>query len=241
MLILAHRGASADAPENTLPAFREAAAQGADGVELDVMRCGSGEVVVCHDERLSRLTGEDLEVRSTPLWKLQKLDVGGHLGFGAFATIPTLEEVMAVLPPRFLVNIELKCDTVDDGGLSAKVGEYVEREGLEDRVIVSSFNPLTLVRLAVDFPGIHRGFLIAPEKPFWLQNMLETPLTANYSVHPRHDACTPLRMRLWKDAGLKVAAWTVDDPQEAARLRALGVEYCITNRPRALREALAAP
>lgn len=239
MLILAHRGASADAPENTLPAFREAAAQGADGVELDVMRCGSGEVVVCHDERTGRLAGEDLEVGATPLWKLQRLDVGGRLGFGAFATIPTLEEVVAAVPPHFLINIELKCEEVDDGGLSAAVGEYVERAGLSDRVILSSFNPLCLVRVAVGYPALRRGFLIDPDKPFWLQNALGTPLCANFSAHPHHAQCTALRMRLWADAGLKVAAWTVDDPAEAARLRSLGVAYCITNRPRALREALA--
>ena len=238
MLILAHRGASADAPENTLPAFREAAAQGADGVELDVMLCGSGEVVVCHDERLSRLAGQDLEVREAPLWKLQRLDVGGHLGFGAFATIPTLEEVVAALPPRFLINIELKCESSDDGGLSLRVGEYVEREGLAERVIVSSFNPLCLIRLAAGFPALRRGFLIDPDKPFWLQNTLGTPLCASFSVHPPHQAVSGLRMRLWGEAGLKVATWTVDDPAEASRLRSLGVHYCITNRPRALREGL---
>lgn len=65
MLLLAHRGASADAPENTLAAFQEAVAQGADGVELDAMVCGSGEVVVCHDETLERLAGLPWEVRTT--------------------------------------------------------------------------------------------------------------------------------------------------------------------------------
>jgi len=241
MLILAHRGASADAPENTLAAFREAAAQGADGVELDVMVCGSGEVVVCHDERLDRLSGRDLEVRATPLRRLQKLDVGEHLRFGAFATIPTLEEVIAALPEHFLINIELKCEQADDAGLSVKVGEYVERAGLSGRVIISSFNPLCLMRVAASFPALRRGFLIDPDKPFWLQYALLTPLCSSFSVHPHHHACTEPRMRSWAEAGLKVATWTVDDPEEAARLRALGVSYCITNRPRALRESLAGP
>src|SRR5262245_12832110 len=203
MLILAHRGASADAPENTLPAFREAAAQGADGVELDAMLCGSGEVVVCHDEHLHRLAGQDLEVRTTPLWKLQRLDVGERLGFGAFATIPTLEEVFAALPARMLVNIELKCGTADDGGLSARVGEYVERAGLADRVVVSSFNAICLVNLAVSAPALRRGHLLDPDRAFWSQS-LATPLCANFSVHPHHAECTPLRMELWARAGLKI-------------------------------------
>ncbi len=81
MLLLAHRGASADAPENTLEAFTEAVRQGADGVELDAMVCGSGEVVVCHDEELSRLARVPWEVRTTPYWKLRRGGVGTPQGF----------------------------------------------------------------------------------------------------------------------------------------------------------------
>jgi len=71
VLLLAHRGASADAPENTIAAFEEAVRQGADGVELDVQVCSTGEVVVCHDERLTRLAGLDWELGATPWWKLR--------------------------------------------------------------------------------------------------------------------------------------------------------------------------
>jgi glycerophosphoryl diester phosphodiesterase len=237
VLILAHRGASADAPENTLAAFREAAAQGADGVELDVMVCGSGELVVCHDERLRRLAGQDLEVRRTPLARLRELDVGGHLGFGASAGIPTLEEVFAALPAHFVVNVELKCDRIDDGGLSLLAGEYLSRPALLDRVIVSSFNPLCLLRLGWRFPGLRRGWLIDPDRPFWFESRFTRPC-ASFSVHPHHAAVTEPRMRRWKKAGYQVAAWTVDDPAEAARVRSLGVAYCITNRPREIRKAL---
>lgn len=237
MLILAHRGASADAPENTLPAFREAAAQGADGVELDVMLCGSGEIVVCHDERLDRLGGPGLEVRSTPLWGLQRVDVGAHLGFGS-ATIPTLEEVVTALPPGMLINIEIKCETLDDGGLSNRVGELVRRLGLASRVIVSSFNALCLVRVAAGFPELRLGFLIDPDGSFLLQDAQGTPLVSCYSVHPHFTACTPERMKWWEETGLRVAVWTVDDPEEARRVRDLGAAYCITNRPRFLREHL---
>src|SRR5688500_1633697 len=107
MLLLAHRGASKDAPENTLEAFEEGVRQGADGVELDAMVCGSGEVVVCHDERLNRLARRDLEVRTTAYWKLRTLDVGSPLGFKP-ARIPLLAEVLRSLPAHFLINIELK-------------------------------------------------------------------------------------------------------------------------------------
>ncbi|WP_375761300.1 glycerophosphodiester phosphodiesterase [Corallococcus exercitus] len=237
MLLLAHRGASADAPENTLEAFTEAVRQGADGVELDAMVCGSGEVVVCHDERLDRLAGQPWEVRTTPWWKLSRADVGTPLGF-APARIPLLEEVLDALPEHFLVNIELKCDRFDDGGLAAGVARLLGDRDLAGRVVVSSFNPLSLFRLAAVAPGLRRGFLIDPDKPWALQAYALSPLVSSHSVHPFHEACTPERVAAWKDAGLRVAAWTVDDPQRARVLRDLGVSYLITNRPGRVREAL---
>ncbi|MBN8226178.1 glycerophosphodiester phosphodiesterase [Corallococcus macrosporus] len=237
MLLLAHRGASADAPENTLEAFTEAVRQGADGVELDAMVCGSGEVVVCHDERLDRLAGQPWEVRTTPWWKLARADVGSPLGF-APARIPLLEEVLDALPEHFLVNIELKCDRFDDGGLAAGVARLLGDRDLAGRVVVSSFNPLCLFRLAAAAPGLRRGFLIDPDKPWALQAYALSPLVSSHSVHPFHEACTPERVGAWRDAGLRVAAWTVDDPQRARELRDLGVSYLITNRPGRVREAL---
>jgi glycerophosphoryl diester phosphodiesterase len=237
MLLLAHRGASADAPENTLEAFAEAVRQGADGVELDAMVCGSGEVVVCHDERLDRLAGQPWEVRTTPWWKLSRADVGSPLGF-APARIPLLAEVLDALPAHFLVNIELKCDRFDDGGLAAGVARLLRERQLAGRVVVSSFNPLCLFRLAAVAPTLRRGFLIDPDKPWALQAYALSPLVSSHSVHPFHEACTPERVAAWREAGLSVAAWTVDDPQRARELREVGVSYLITNRPGLVREAL---
>ncbi|QSQ23823.1 glycerophosphodiester phosphodiesterase [Pyxidicoccus parkwayensis] len=239
MLLLAHRGASADAPENTLDAFAEAARQGADGVELDAMVCGSGEVVVCHDERLERLARLPWEVRATPWWKLQRADVGSPLGF-APARIPLLEEVLEALPAHFLVNIELKCERFDDGGLAKKVAELVHRRGLAERVVCSSFNPVCLFRLAAVAPELRRGFLIDPDKPWAVQAYGVSPLVSSHSVHPFHEACTPERVAAWRKSHLRVAAWTVDDSTRAAALERMGVSYLITNRPGAVRAALRA-
>jgi len=98
-LVLGHRGASAEAPENTLAAFRLALEQGADGVELDVWRCGTGEVVVFHDEDARRLAGAPLAIARTPWGLLRRLDVGSHRG-GRFRgeRIPLLPEVLEALP-----------------------------------------------------------------------------------------------------------------------------------------------
>lgn len=239
MLLLAHRGASADAPENTLEAFREAVVQGADGVELDAMVCGSGEVVVCHDEELTRLAAIDWKVSRTPYRKLRRLDVGTPLGFPR-AHIPLLEAVLEALPAPMQINIELKCDEMDDRGLSLKVVELVRRLKLEDRVLISSFNPLHVLRVAIAAPELRRGYLIDPDKRFWVHGMVVAPVVSSHSVHPSFEAITPARVDAWRAANLELAAWTVDDPEEARRLERLGVRYCITNRPGALRRELQA-
>ncbi|QSQ13494.1 glycerophosphodiester phosphodiesterase [Myxococcus landrumensis] len=239
MLLLAHRGASADAPENTLEAFAEAAHQGADGVELDAMVCGSGEVVVCHDERLERLAGLPWEVRATPWWKLRQADVGTPLGF-APARIPLLEEVLDALPPQFIVNIELKCERFDDDGLAQKVADLVRRRGMSERVVISSFNPMCLFRLLAVAPELRRGYLIDPDRRWSVQAYAVSPLVSSHSVHPFHGDCTPERIAAWRAAGLRVATWTVDDASRARELERMGVSYLITNRPGAMRDSLRA-
>lgn len=237
MLILAHRGASADAPENTLTAFKEAVAQGADGVELDVQLCASGEVVVCHDEALDRLSGLSWPVLHTPYRKLKTADVGSKLGF-ATDHIPLLEEVLSVLPPTLLVNVEVKCGTVNDHGLTRRAVEVIRAHNAEERVVVSSFNPAVLWRLAEIAPELRCGYLIDPDKPFLVHGRMLAPMVSTYSIHPHHSQCTPRRVAAWRAAGYRLASWTVDDGDEARRLRDLGVDYLITNRPRQVRAAL---
>jgi len=239
MKILGHRGASADFAENTLEAMLAAVEQGADGVELDVMQCASGELVVCHDEWLDRLAGKHWELERRSWAELQTLDVGTPLGRGA-ARIPLLREVFEVLPEDFLVNVEIKCERFDDRGLSEKVGAFITEQGLGHRVLISSFNPLCLVRLARAYPSLRRGVLIDPDKSYLVQAWGWLPIAGKSSVHPHFSQCTQPRVDAWHAAGLEVAVWTVDEVSEARRLRAMGVEYLITNRPGALRRELAA-
>jgi glycerophosphoryl diester phosphodiesterase len=237
MLIWGHRGASADAPENTLTAFREALRQGADGVELDARVCGSGEVVVCHDESLERLANQPWEVGRTPLSQLRQADVGTPLGFGP-ERIPTLTEVMDLFPPDFWINIELKSDGWGDRGLARKVAELLAARPTLRNVVVSSFNPVCLVRFARHAPAVARGFLIDPDKGQLFQRRVLVPLLARETVHPHESACTPQAVAAWRARGYRVNTWTVDSPERARALQALGVEGCITNRPGALRAAL---
>ena len=234
MRILGHRGASADAPENTLPAFELALAQGADGVELDARLCASGEVVVFHDERLDRLTGRSGRVARTPWTTLRTLEVATAAGRGR---IPLLSEVLEVLPRTALINVELKADV---GGmrLAARVARLLLAGNHQTHVVVSSFQPLCLLAFAGHAPTLRRGYLLEPKWPWWLESGVLAPLVGRDAVHVADSQLTRERLERWKARGREVAVWTVDEPARARTLEGWGVDSLITNCPGALRAAL---
>jgi glycerophosphoryl diester phosphodiesterase len=235
MRILGHRGASADAPENTLPALLLALAQGADGVEFDVQLCASGEVVVFHDASLERLAGRPGRVVDTPWSTLRTLDVGSP-GGRAPASIPLLTEVLEALPRTAWLNIELKAD---GGGLhlAATVARLLARQDTE-RVVISSFQPLCLLAFAARAPGVRRGYLLDPAWPFWLEAGLIAPLVGRDAIHPGDAQVSEERVRAWHRSGREVAVWTVDAAERARTLERWGVDTLITNRPGRLRTEL---
>lgn len=238
-LVLGHRGASADAPENTLAAFRLALAQGADGVELDVWRCATGEVVVFHDEDTARLTGVPLTVPDAPLPALRALDVGAHRG-ARFAgeRIPRLEEVLEALPGA-IVNVELKARRRrPDLELAPAVARVLRGGNTAGRVVVSSFDHRLVVAFRLAAPEIPVGLLVEAEHPRPLLTALATRLLRPAAIHPDRRLVTPARARGWIARGLAVNVWTVDDPEEARGLAALGASAIITNVPGRIRAAL---
>ena len=161
-LVLAHRGASAQETENTLAAFRRAIALGADGVELDVQRCATGEVVVFHDDDLERLAGRPERVDRLSLSALREVRLAGG------GEIPTLAEALAACGDA-LVNIEIKYDGVLPGGcraLVAGVAEAVARAGAAERVLVSSFSPAAVWRWRALRPDVPCGLLFERPRPF---------------------------------------------------------------------------
>jgi glycerophosphoryl diester phosphodiesterase len=233
-LIWAHRGASAEAPENTLAAFALARAQGADGIELDAQRCKSGEVVVIHDESLVRTTGVAALVVETPWSVLRGLDASAWRGAGfAGERVPLLSETLEGFPG--LVNVELKCDRADDRGLTREVVRVVRAARAEERVLLSSFNPLCLLRARLLAPGIPRALLLETGQRWGLRSAVAAPLVGACAVHPEHVLATPRRIARWGRRGYSVACWTVDDVAEAARLHRTGVSGIITNRPASMR------
>ena len=237
--VWAHRGASRDAPENTLAAFTLAAEQGADGVELDAQTCGSGEVVVFHDTTLGRTAGEPGLVEETPWSRLRGLDAGSWKGARwAAERIPLLSEVLAGAPACLLLNIELKCERPDDRGLTAEVVRLVREARAGERVLLSSFNPLCLARARALAPELARALLFEVHQPPWLRSALSAPLLAPAALHPEASLATPEAVSAWRARGYLVACWTVDDAGLARRLWQSGVAGLITNVPGALRTAL---
>jgi glycerophosphoryl diester phosphodiesterase len=241
-LVIAHRGASAERPENTLAAFARARELGADGVELDVMRCGSGEVVVFHDDDLARVARRPERVREAPLELLREVDLGGG------ERIPTLEEVLAQLAPDQLVNIELKAperhgigylSSLRDEGLAHAVAGLIARHGLGERALVSSFDPMLLGRFRRAAPSVATGLLFESRSSRPLREAWAAPLLRPSALHPDAKLVSPRAVAGWRRAGAAVNVWTVDDPREVAYLSAIGVDGIITNRPDRARRAIA--
>lgn len=241
-LVFGHRGFAARAPENTLAAFRAALEAGARAVELDVHRCASGEVVVIHDGNLKRTAGLDAPVEGTEWAVIRTLDAGGWYG-QAFRgeRLPLLREVFETFGDRLIYDVETKSNPGSVGPLEDLVVEEIQRHGLEKRCFVSSFNPLSIRRVARSQSGIETAVLYSasPSMPFWLRRGQGRFLSGSRILKPHHLQVDERFMaRFGGHRGYQVIPWTVDDPAEARRLARLGVDGIITNDPRAVEDAI---
>lgn len=237
-LVLGHRGASAEAPENTLAAFRLALERGADGVELDAWCCATGEVVVAHDEDTARTAGAALRIPDSPLAALRALDVGAWKG-DAFRgeRIPLLEESLDAIP-HAIVNVELKSRGGRDLRLARAAARVIARAGAAARVIVSSFDWRLVVAFRVAMPEVPVGLLFDGERAWRARTWLATRLFAPAALHPDVALATDARLRAWTARGLAVNVWTVDDAADAARLARAGAATLVSNVPAKIREAV---
>jgi glycerophosphoryl diester phosphodiesterase len=190
-------------------------------------------VVVFHDATLQRLAGRPGRVVNTHWSTLRTLDVGSP---GAAASIPLLSEVLEALPRTAWLNVELKADGAGLQ-LAAGVARLLSPKDAE-RVVVSSFQPLCLLAFAARAPRVRRGYLLDPDRPFWLAAGLLAPLVGRDAVHPSDAQVSEARVRAWHRRGREVAVWTVDAPERARTLERWGVDTLITNRPGSLRAAL---
>jgi glycerophosphoryl diester phosphodiesterase len=238
--VIAHRGASALEAENTLPAFEAAIDAGADAVELDVRTTADGIVVVMHDADVSRTTDGKGLVHDLRLEELKRLRI--RTAAGDETEVPTLEEVLACVTGRAGVDIELKnipgepdFDPNAESLVEATVS-VVHRAGFIGTVLLSSFNPFSLVRVREIAPDISTGLLCDPS--------VTAHAALGFSREQGHDWVLPFVGRLREagdgfvadvhDSGLLVGTWVVDDPDIAVSLMRAAVDAIATNEPAAL-------
>lgn len=232
-LIFGHRGAMAYAPMNTLPAFALAIQQGAHGIELDVHRSRDGHPVVIHDFTVDHTTDGSGLVTSMTLAELKALDAGAWFAPQFTGVrIPTLDEVFESIGRDVAVNVEIKAASDDSDGVEAIVAACIRRHAIAERVVLSSFNTVTLRRFRALMPEVPVGYLYAQEHPAPLEE------DAFEAYHPFFQLITEQTVVAARDAGKLINAWTVNDPQEIAALARLGVHGIVTDAPDVAVEAL---
>jgi glycerophosphoryl diester phosphodiesterase len=242
LLVIAHRGESADRPENTLAAFERALEVGLDIIELDVQLSADGHAVVIHDPTVDRTTNGSGRVGEMDLASIRSLSAGYPAHFGleyASERVLTLREALECLKGRARVMIEIKPDSVRDGGedgIEAVTVSEVRRLKMEDEVAIISFDRRALARCRALAPAIRRGQLFIKGTP---AEVVESALQLGVEfVLPQKAMLSDELCRLAEAAGIKVGTWVVDDANELPALSRFGLFGVASNRPTSLQEAV---
>lgn len=228
MFFYAHRGASAEAPENTLAAFSRAIDAGADGVEFDVHLSADGVPVVIHDDTLERTTDGVGPVAAWTLAGLRELDAGSWFApeFAGEA-LPTLEEALHLLVGRLRLNLEVK----------------EPRAGMAVREILQAFPRADAVLSSFDYGALVQLRRAAPELPLavlfdaggWQRALARAEALRACAFHPRADLVSRPLLAACRRLQLPVIPWTVDDPSTVRSLGRRGAAGIFTNDPARLR------
>jgi glycerophosphoryl diester phosphodiesterase len=231
VLVIAHRGASHDAPENTLAAFRRAADERADLVELDVQESSDGVVVVAHDSDLMKVGSSPLKIWEATADELRQVDIGSYRS-AEFKDerVPTLAEALEACRGKSRVNIELK-EYGHGQRLAERVVEIVEAAGMQDQIVTMSLS---------------RELVAAMKRlrPEWTSGLLTAKAIGDLSglavdfLAVESGMATRRFIRLAHAAGKPVYVWTVNDPQRMIRMIGLGVDGLITDRPEVARDVI---
>jgi len=242
-MIVAHRGASQEAPENTLPAFRLAWEQGADAIEGDFHLSKDGVIVCIHDSRTKKRADRDLIVSESTLKELKTLDVGAKFGAEFKGTsIPTLAEVFATVPPGKTIYVEIKCGPE----VIPVLLDEIEKSGLSTRqVVVIAFKEAVVRQLKATAPEFKAFWLCSFKKNKFGQLRPSADAVLATLAGSRADGLSS-NTRIPKGlidaverAGYEWHVWTVNDPATAKQMQALGARSITTDAPAEIRAALA--
>lgn len=235
--VVAHRGASREAPENTLAAFRRGIELKADLLECDVYLSSDGVPVLLHDGTLDRTTNGTGSITSLTLEQIKKLDAGSWKG-AAFAgePVPTLEELLELAKGKAQVLIEIK--QAGQATVAATIAA-IRKTGMSNNVVIQSFNPESVKFAAQLAPDIPRALLLgdpgirnaAAAGAVIVKQVLESGANA---ASINYGAITPDLVRYLHSRGIAVFVWTVDDRYTLQRMIVAGVDGIITNDPATL-------
>jgi glycerophosphoryl diester phosphodiesterase len=222
-LVIAHRGASGQRPENTLPAYELAVQQGADMIEIDLHRTRDGAIVVTHNERLEGLGGRG-EIADATLAEVRALDAGGG------ERVPTLDEVLDGFGERIAFNLELKRGTRGEYDALERLSvEAVRQRGILARTLFSSFYDPVLAALRAEGDDVRIGTLVSPRAPAgWLER---SRVVGSEAVHFWLGLASEEAVAAAHEAGLAVHVYTVDAVDAMRALLERGVDGLFTNHP----------
>lgn len=238
--IVAHRGASAAAPENTIPAFELAWQKGADAIELDCHLTADGHIVCIHDKDTKKVADENLIIKNSKLDELRTLDVGSWLDTKfSGTTIPTLTEAMATVPVDKKIYIEVKCNA----SIVPTLFQDIEKARLtKDQIVIISFDAEVIRQIELKDPALKTYWLTSIKKDKLgnaspsLDKILKTlSQTGTDGVSTNYAQLCPNLIRGIQQAGYQHHVWTVDQPQTAEKLWKWGTESITTNRPEKIR------
>jgi glycerophosphoryl diester phosphodiesterase len=241
-IIMAHRGARAQAPENTLASFQLAFTQGADAIELDAKLTADGQIIVFHDSTLDRTTNGTGSLATKTLAELRELDAGSSFSPQYRGEkIPLLEEVFDALGKRLLINVELKNYATPSDMLVKAVCDLVIRCGLQKQVIFSSFLARNLKLARRYLPEVPRGLLAYRGwMGAWARSFGFT--FGDYAaLHPSVTDVDAREVQRVHRIHRQIYVWTVNNPNDMLRLRNWGVDGIFTDDPALARQVLGGP
>jgi len=218
-LLFGHRGSPEKQPENTISSFKQAVADGCNAVELDVFCSRDGQLVVFHDETLERTTDGTGEVVTHTLSQLQSLNAA-KIWPGRNETIPTLNDVIDSLPDDIIVNIEIKnYAVISKQKIEEKLVSYIREKGLDNRVIISSFNPVNLWKVKQADPSLFTALLWY--EPSWYSPRYVFGLHIAHPdiLHPAQEDMNSA-LRFWaRFKKLPLHVWVVNDAEKMDQLK----------------------
>ncbi|PKM69141.1 MAG: glycerophosphodiester phosphodiesterase [Firmicutes bacterium HGW-Firmicutes-2] len=230
-MIIGHKGTSAYAPENTLASIRKAVEMGVKCIEIDVQLTKDKEIVVIHDYTLNRTTNGKGWIKEKTLKEIKVYDAGSWFG-KTFEDekVPTLAEVVKILPKDVWLNIEIKSIARERGDIEARILAIVKAHDILDRVIISSFDHVSLLKFRTLDQDIKIGLLIYA---YWINpwEMIELSGIKPYSIHPAIEYLDEAFVVEGKKRGYKVFPYTVNSIDEYHYAMQLGVDGVFSDYP----------